>query len=176
MNGIEAEFGTIDFGDKRLDNRSQMVLASLNSNPQTCINAACDGWAESKAAYRLFDNPRLVSRLCRETRVAVALPLSQATTLLAAAGGPPAPGKLRRLPRPWKVWVARPGPQGRAWPSDQVDSRPDGVQAISSNSWKPTRGRATPPRVGLEKRSCHGFDDASCIQKWSQAVVKAVLG
>ena len=59
---IEHEFETIDLGDERLNNRSRSLLKALSANPQESINAACDGWDESKAAYRLFDNPNVDSR------------------------------------------------------------------------------------------------------------------
>jgi hypothetical protein len=44
-------------GDKRLNQRSVRVLEALAANPEASINAACDGWGDTMAAYRLFDNP-----------------------------------------------------------------------------------------------------------------------
>ena len=54
--GIGAELAGIDLGDKRLNQRSVRVLETLAANPQASVNAACDGWGETLAAYRLFDN------------------------------------------------------------------------------------------------------------------------
>ncbi|MCA9078116.1 MAG: IS4 family transposase, partial [Planctomycetaceae bacterium] len=34
-------------------------MQTLHARPQASINAACDGWDETKAAYRLFDNPHI---------------------------------------------------------------------------------------------------------------------
>lgn len=55
-DGIAAELQGIDFGDKRLNKRAKTVLKSLAAKPQASINGACDGWAESIATYRFFDN------------------------------------------------------------------------------------------------------------------------
>lgn len=59
-DSILDELETIDLGDKRLNRRSQRVLESLARDPQGSVNAACQGWAETHAAYRLFDNERTV--------------------------------------------------------------------------------------------------------------------
>ena len=56
---IQHEFDDIDLGDKRLEDRARSLLAGLASNSTASINAACDGWQESKAAYRFFDNPNV---------------------------------------------------------------------------------------------------------------------
>lgn len=57
---IREELEGIDLGDKRLNERSCRVLESLAADPAASINAACDGWAETQAAYRLFDNENVV--------------------------------------------------------------------------------------------------------------------
>lgn len=54
---ISAELEGIDLGDKRLNRRSKQVLEALAAQPQASINAACQGWSDTLAAYRLFDNP-----------------------------------------------------------------------------------------------------------------------
>lgn len=54
---IGRELDGIDLGDERLNRRSRNVLAALAVNPQASINAACQGWSETIAAYRFFDNP-----------------------------------------------------------------------------------------------------------------------
>lgn len=51
------ELDGIDLGDKRLNQRSVRVIEALAANPESSINAACDGWGDTVAAYRLFDNP-----------------------------------------------------------------------------------------------------------------------
>lgn len=53
---IAGELQGIDLGDKRLNERSQMLLETLAADPSASINAACNGWPETRAAYRLFDN------------------------------------------------------------------------------------------------------------------------
>jgi hypothetical protein len=55
--GIAAELNGIDLGDKRLNRRSKRVLEALAANPEASINSACEGWGDTLAAYRLFDNP-----------------------------------------------------------------------------------------------------------------------
>jgi hypothetical protein len=54
--GIADELEGIQFKDKRLAARSKKVLKALAQNPEASINAACDGWADTQAAYRFFDN------------------------------------------------------------------------------------------------------------------------
>jgi len=53
------ELAGIDLGDVRLNKRAVQVLRSLAANPQASINAASQGWAETQAAYRFFDNPQV---------------------------------------------------------------------------------------------------------------------
>jgi hypothetical protein len=48
-----------DFGDARLDARFAMLLSALGDRPILSIPAACGGWAETKAAYRFFDNEKV---------------------------------------------------------------------------------------------------------------------
>ncbi len=55
-DGISAELQGIHLGDKRLNRRSENVIEMLAANPAASINAACQGWVETRAAYRLFDN------------------------------------------------------------------------------------------------------------------------
>lgn len=55
--GIAAELDGIYLGDERLNRRSKRLLESLAGNPEASINAACDGWSDTLAAYRFFDNP-----------------------------------------------------------------------------------------------------------------------
>lgn len=59
VEGIRAELASIELRDKRLNRRSQSVLERLAANPQVSIAAAMDGWAETKAAYRLLDHERM---------------------------------------------------------------------------------------------------------------------
>lgn len=57
--GIAAELDGIDLGDKRLNRRSKRVLEALAAKPEASINSACEGWGDTLAAYRLFDNAAL---------------------------------------------------------------------------------------------------------------------
>jgi hypothetical protein len=54
--GISRELAGIDLGDKRLNRRSQEIIQTLAANPEASVNAACDSWSETIAAYRLFDH------------------------------------------------------------------------------------------------------------------------
>jgi hypothetical protein len=49
----------VDLGDERLDARVAVLLTSLGSRPNLSIPAACGGRAETQAAYRFFDNPKV---------------------------------------------------------------------------------------------------------------------
>lgn len=57
--GIGAEFESLGLGDKRLDSRARKLLEAFAANPAASINAACDGWSDTLAAYRFFDNPNV---------------------------------------------------------------------------------------------------------------------
>ena len=54
--GIVEELQGMDLGDQRLNRRSHLVIEALAANPEASVNAACDGWSDTLAAYRLFNN------------------------------------------------------------------------------------------------------------------------
>ncbi|AUB80004.1 IS4 family transposase [Candidatus Thiodictyon syntrophicum] len=56
MSALAAELDGIDLGDQRLNRRARRVLAKLGEKPTVSIPAACGGWRETRAAYRLFDH------------------------------------------------------------------------------------------------------------------------
>jgi len=56
MDWAEQELQTINLGDKRLGQRAKQLLSRFGSKPTISIPAACHGWPETKAAYRLLDN------------------------------------------------------------------------------------------------------------------------
>jgi hypothetical protein len=53
------EFIGVDFQDKRLKKRCQELVHDLEQQPSAPINQACEDWADTKAAYRFFDNPKV---------------------------------------------------------------------------------------------------------------------
>jgi len=53
------EFAGIQLGDARLEARVLRVSADFAAQPQAMIPQACGDWAGTKAAYRLFDNPKV---------------------------------------------------------------------------------------------------------------------
>ena len=55
---IEAEAKSVDLGDERLNRRYELLLDCLSDKPSLSIPAACQGWAETTAAYRFFDNAK----------------------------------------------------------------------------------------------------------------------
>lgn len=56
MSWAAEELAEIDLGDARLNRRAALVVERLAGAPRASIPAACNGWAETKAAYRLFAN------------------------------------------------------------------------------------------------------------------------
>lgn len=50
------EFADISLGDKRLDARLIKLCDRFSDAPESPINQACADWAETKAAYRFFQN------------------------------------------------------------------------------------------------------------------------
>jgi Transposase DNA-binding/Transposase Tn5 dimerisation domain len=56
-NGWAAEeMGQTDLGDKRLNDRLVSLCDRFSESPESPISQACKGWAETKAAYRFFQN------------------------------------------------------------------------------------------------------------------------
>jgi hypothetical protein len=53
------EMKDVDLKDKRLNSRLAEVLSQLGGHPTASIPAACGGYAEMAAAYRLFDNDKV---------------------------------------------------------------------------------------------------------------------
>jgi len=56
---LALELGGIDLGDKRLNDRSLILIERLAADTAASINANCQGWSETKAAYQFFDNPKV---------------------------------------------------------------------------------------------------------------------
>jgi len=56
MEWAAKEMHTANLGDKRLTERLITLLDTLGNQAQVSIPVACRGWAETKAAYRFFDN------------------------------------------------------------------------------------------------------------------------
>ncbi|MCK5806541.1 MAG: IS4 family transposase, partial [Lentisphaeria bacterium] len=50
------EFAEVSLGDKRLDARLVTLCERFSDAPESPINQACADWAETKAAYRFFQN------------------------------------------------------------------------------------------------------------------------
>lgn len=55
--GIAEELLGIELRDRRLNKRSKRVIEALAANPEASVNSACQGWSDTLAAYRFFDNP-----------------------------------------------------------------------------------------------------------------------
>jgi hypothetical protein len=56
---VVEEMATADLKDERLNDRLGEVLSQLAAHPTASIPAACGGYAELAAAYRLFDNEKV---------------------------------------------------------------------------------------------------------------------
>src|SRR5512144_1260339 len=59
MGWAQQEFETLELGDARRNFRLIKLVDDLSAQPTGSIPLACGGWAETKAAYRLLDNPAL---------------------------------------------------------------------------------------------------------------------
>ena len=53
------ELAELDLGDARLNKRACALIETLGRRPDRSIPAACGGWAETKAAYRLLDSDKV---------------------------------------------------------------------------------------------------------------------
>jgi len=56
MSALAEELAGIDLGDQRLNRRAGQLIETLGAHPTSSIPAACGGWHETRAAYRLFDH------------------------------------------------------------------------------------------------------------------------
>lgn len=70
MEWVSEEFADVDLSDKRLDRRLIKTAGLLASAPISPINEACGGWANTQAAYRLFDNEKASPQAIREPHIA----------------------------------------------------------------------------------------------------------
>lgn len=61
MVWAESEMMGVDLGDKRLNRRAAKLLSELGRTPNENIPSSCRGWAETKAAYRFFNNDKVTS-------------------------------------------------------------------------------------------------------------------
>jgi len=56
---VDRELAECEFKDERLGKRFRSLLAQLSSSPGDSIPLVCQDWANTKAAYRFFDNDRV---------------------------------------------------------------------------------------------------------------------
>lgn len=56
MNWAEMEFRNLDLGDERIKKRAIKLLETFAKSPKASIPQACQGWAETQAAYRFYSN------------------------------------------------------------------------------------------------------------------------
>jgi hypothetical protein len=56
------EFQLTNLGDQRLNKRLSMLTERFSKSPESPINQACENWAETKAAYRFFQNDSISYR------------------------------------------------------------------------------------------------------------------
>ena len=59
------EFATVELRDARLNRRCGELAAQLAMQPSGPINQACEDWADTKAAYRFFDNDKVTPERIR---------------------------------------------------------------------------------------------------------------
>jgi len=57
VDWAEAEFGSVDLGDRRLNQRLMEIARDFYARPQAQIPQACQSRARTKAAYRFFKHP-----------------------------------------------------------------------------------------------------------------------
>jgi hypothetical protein len=70
MSALAEELAAIDLGDARLNRRARLTLEKLGAHPMESIPTACGGWAETLAAYRLFDHSRVTAQAVLEPHYA----------------------------------------------------------------------------------------------------------
>ena len=58
-NWAETEAGEAKFGDKRLTKRFVQLIRDIAAKPEGSVPQACGSWADTKAAYRYWDNEKV---------------------------------------------------------------------------------------------------------------------
>ena len=66
---ISNETKNADFNDLRLNRRLGKLLEQFAENPSVSIPEACNGWAETKAAYRFFDCEKVKPEIIRNSHI-----------------------------------------------------------------------------------------------------------
>src|SRR5512144_2986230 len=59
MSWVAEEWAGLELGDARRNRRLIQLVEDLAAQPPASIPLASGGWAETKAAYRLLNNPAL---------------------------------------------------------------------------------------------------------------------
>jgi len=70
MSALAAELTAIDLGDQRRNRRARRLIETLGSKPTVSIPAACGGWGDTRAAYRLFDHPEVTAEAVLAAHIA----------------------------------------------------------------------------------------------------------
>jgi len=106
---IADELQGIDLGDERLNQRSVKVIEALAADPEASVNGAVNGWGDTQAAYRFFNNPEVTpeqillphrqATVRRMQEQAVVLLLQDTTELDYTAHPPQGAGRLDRWER-----------------------------------------------------------------------------
>ena len=62
MNWVVRELAGADLGDGRLDNRLIRIVTDLSERPNATVPVSSGDWAQTKAAYRFWDNDKVTSQ------------------------------------------------------------------------------------------------------------------
>ncbi|HEX7934348.1 MAG TPA: IS4 family transposase, partial [Paraburkholderia sp.] len=55
----QTEFKQLELGDARLNKRARLLMERMAADPMASVPKACQGWGETMAAYRFFDNDKV---------------------------------------------------------------------------------------------------------------------
>jgi hypothetical protein len=66
MDWVTLEMNSLTLGDELLNVRSKKVLTSLSNNPTDSMPTSCSGSGEMKAAYRFFNNDKVLPNKIQE--------------------------------------------------------------------------------------------------------------
>lgn len=157
MGWAQQEFETLDLGDARRNLRLIKLVDDLSAQPTGSIPLACGGWAETKAAYRLLDNPALdwreilevhTERTCERMREHPVVLCLQDTTELDFSSQPGIAG-LGRL-----NYEARQG----LYLHPTLTVTPAGVTLGVIDAWIWARGPKDQPQVKESTRWVEGYE------------------
>jgi hypothetical protein len=184
------EMKSADLEDKRLNRRLRILLSALGERPTATIPAACGGFAEMVAAYRFFDNEKVIHEsilaphaertLERIAAQEVVLLVQDTTELdftrpqqqMIGAGSLDAASRRGAFLHPLVAFTPDGTPLGTCWAEMWTREEPP----KETRSEKEKRRKATPIEEKESQRWIEGLRQARAVAEQSPGVKCVCIG